>query len=149
MEAPVRHHLCSVDKQTCQSVHEQDCSKGDPGPGLCTGLCTVSQIITGNRSEDPFWGGATTNFPLIYTCGDGVRHSWQCSALSCMKSGGKVQWPSQLHPSYLLLGYRCIRKKEHKKPEMFPGLKEQLDNMWCQLPVIPVVTGASPEDWLQ
>lgn len=32
---------------------------------------------------------------------------------------------------------------------MFPGLKEQLDNMWWQLPVIPVVTVASPEDWVQ
>lgn len=82
MDAPVRHHLCSVDKQTCQSVHEQDSSQGDPGPGLCTDLGpTVSQVITGNRSIDPFWGGATTDFPLIYACGDGVRRSWQCSAL--------------------------------------------------------------------
>lgn len=32
---------------------------------------------------------------------------------------------------------------------MFPGLQEQLNNMWWQLPVTPVVTVVSPKDWLQ
>lgn len=82
MEAPDRHHLCK-----CRWTDMSICTWAGLLPRRLWSwpLRRPGPPCQPDHHREQIWRSvlrwSNHRFPLIYTCGDGVRRSWQCSAL--------------------------------------------------------------------